>query len=84
MIEPVTDQRLWGVVVLVLTFLVLVAGVLYAMERPGAETVSAVPSDAEAVYTYTCHCHREPIMITLRVAELPRRHGRGRLVSVRR
>ncbi|RYJ20393.1 hypothetical protein CU044_7191 [Streptomyces sp. L-9-10] len=46
-------------------------------EFPQEHEPHQVLTAAEAAYTYTCHCHREPVHITLRASELPRRHARG-------
>ncbi|WP_326611347.1 hypothetical protein OIE62_21635 [Streptomyces scopuliridis] len=77
MIDPVTDRALWGVVALAISLIVLVIGILYAATwRPEHEPPRA-PATAEEAYMYTCYCHREPVHITLRASELPRRQARG-------
>ncbi|MEW1721460.1 hypothetical protein [Streptomyces sp. NPDC093109] len=90
MVEPVSDARLWGVVALGLSFLVLVVTVLWAASsssvEPGddaralliaAETgVTGAPGP---VYAYTCHCHRAPVLVTVPAGELPRPRGWARV-----
>ncbi|MFJ9212555.1 hypothetical protein [Streptomyces sp. NPDC102264] len=77
MIAPVTDRALWGVVALALSFIVLVIRILYTTAWRPEHEPHQVLTAAEAAYTYTCHCHREPVHITLRASELPRKHARG-------
>ncbi|MEV7421388.1 hypothetical protein [Streptomyces sp. NPDC091212] len=95
MVEPVSDVRLWGVVALGLSFLVLVVTVLWAA---WSSSDSADPDDEArallmavetgvtgasgalgAVYAYTCHCHRAPVLVTVPAGELPRPRGWGRV-----
>ncbi|WP_329066481.1 hypothetical protein [Streptomyces sp. NBC_01429] len=48
MIEPVTDQRLWGVVALAGSFLVLVVAVLWASSSDPGEEARALLLEAES------------------------------------
>ncbi|WP_147286108.1 hypothetical protein [Streptomyces corynorhini] len=85
-----TDQRLWGVVALAISFLVLVVSVLWASSYDPQEEARALLLEAESdagaapdtgsgpSYSYTCHCHRAPVLVTVRAAQLPRRRGWGR------
>ncbi|AXG79646.1 hypothetical protein [Streptomyces paludis] len=84
MVEPVSDARLWGVVALGVSFLVLVVTVLWAASSSSADPdyeVRALLADEApgAVYAYTCHCHRASVLVTVPVGELPCRRGWGRI-----
>ncbi|MFE3739987.1 hypothetical protein [Streptomyces sp. NPDC059134] len=86
------DETFWGVVALSISLIALVFGVLYATHgRPGAEEGAPDPPfvaeggapdppfvAAKETYSYTCHCHREPVHITIRARQVPRMVGRGR------
>ncbi|MEV7090945.1 hypothetical protein AB0O07_34660 [Streptomyces sp. NPDC093085] len=82
------DRVLWGVVALTGSLIVLVMGILYVWYgvtphrprgvTPRGEPESYVPVDAEPGYTYTCHCYREPVLVTIRVPHIRHRRGHGR------
>ncbi|MFE2843872.1 hypothetical protein ACFXKS_10015 [Streptomyces scopuliridis] len=76
--EPVTDRALWGVVVIALTLIALAWGVMYASapsdDRHTDRDLSElrVPVDTEKGYTYTCHCYRDPVRVTIRTTRAHR------------
>ncbi|MFC9652878.1 hypothetical protein [Streptomyces sp. NPDC056937] len=78
--EPVTDRTLWGVVVIALALIILAWGVMYASTPSSNRHTNPdlselrVPVDAEKGYTYTCHCYRDPVRVTIRT---PRPHQVG-------
>ncbi|MFI6702463.1 hypothetical protein ACIBJC_26490 [Streptomyces sp. NPDC050509] len=80
MTAAMVDETFWGVVALSISLTALVFGVLYAAHgRPGSEEGAPDPPFvAEETYSYTCHCHREPVHITIRARQIPRMVGRGR------
>ncbi|MFE1962505.1 hypothetical protein [Streptomyces sp. NPDC059479] len=48
---------------------VIAVGVLYASMAtadPLDPLEPPVPVDAEEGFTYTCHCHRDPVRVTIR------------------
>ncbi|MEV7870239.1 hypothetical protein AB0P17_30030 [Streptomyces sp. NPDC088124] len=81
MTAAMADETFWGVVALSISFTALVFGLLYAAGgRPGAEDGASSPpfAETEETYSYTCHCHRDPVHITIRARQIPRLLGRGR------
>ncbi|MFD5747014.1 hypothetical protein [Streptomyces sp. NPDC127033] len=75
------DETFWGVVALSVSFTALVFGLLYAAgERSGTEegAQAALFVETEETYSYTCHCHRDPVHITIPARQTPRMLGRGR------
>ncbi|MYZ35948.1 hypothetical protein [Streptomyces sp. SID4917] len=64
-----TDPVLWGVVSIVVSVTVIAVGVLYASMAtadPLDPLEPPVPVDAEEGFTYTCHCYRDPVRVTIR------------------
>ncbi|MEV7869847.1 hypothetical protein AB0P17_28015 [Streptomyces sp. NPDC088124] len=81
MTTAMADETFWGVVALCVSFTALVFGLLYAAGgRPGAEegVPDALCVETEETYSYTCHCHRDPVHITIRARQIPRIRGHGR------
>ncbi|MFI5754413.1 hypothetical protein [Streptomyces sp. NPDC051569] len=81
--DPVTDRGLWGFVVIALTLIVLAVGLLYAhmtateAAAEGSDDEPRIPPDAEAGYSYTCYCYRDPIRVTIAAPGTRRRHARA-------
>ncbi|MFE1962429.1 hypothetical protein [Streptomyces sp. NPDC059479] len=61
-----TDPVLWGVVSIVVSATIMAVGVLYASMAASNEADPPVPADGEKDFTYTCHCYRDPIRVTVR------------------
>ncbi|MFJ5103752.1 hypothetical protein [Streptomyces sp. NPDC088554] len=73
-----TDESLWGIVALIISFLALVFGILYALTwQPEPAPLPPLPPDRSDTYTYTCHCHRTPATVTIRLDQIPRRQAIG-------
>ncbi|WP_162793993.1 hypothetical protein [Streptomyces paludis] len=75
------ERTFWGMVALAISFTTLVLGVLYAAGARGDEGAPPPPPlwvEPEETYSYTCHCHRNPVHITIPSRQVPRILGRGR------
>lgn len=65
---PLADPALWGVLSIGISVAVLALGVVCAWTATPDETDLPVPLDTEQDFTYTCHCYRDPIRVTVRRA----------------
>lgn len=80
------DERFWGIVALSISFTALVTGILYAAnwrsghrrEEESAAPLPPLPVAPEVTYSYTCHCHRNPVHVTVPAHRIPRICGRGK------
>ncbi|MEU3184696.1 hypothetical protein ABZ707_10845 [Streptomyces sp. NPDC006923] len=79
MTAPATDGAGWGFVALVLSLVVLAVGLLHASTPGPDHTGPPAPPEPVEEHTYTCYCHRDPVLVTIPMTE----HRQGQAVSDR-